>query len=172
MASLSVVERFDVVGHGERELDHGAPALSIKQLDLHRAPERLHGSVVVAIADGAHRGDDPQFVELLSEGPRRELTAVVGVQDGTRWDRSRAGGHSDRRLDQKGVGVAVDRPPDHSAREHVEHTAAIHLAFASGVLGDVGEPELVGSGGVKGALDEILGCGQIDQVLLALLRSR
>jgi hypothetical protein len=53
-----VVEVLDVVGHAEAELKVGSPALSIEQLDLHGAPEALHGGIVVAVADGAHGADE------------------------------------------------------------------------------------------------------------------
>jgi len=52
MSAVAIVEVLDVVGHGQAEFHLGPPRLTVQQLDLHRTPERLHGCVVVAVADG------------------------------------------------------------------------------------------------------------------------
>ena len=51
----------------------------------------------------------------------------------------------------------VNRPAHDASAEHVEHNRAVHLAFASRVLGDVGDPEPVGFAARELAVDEITG---------------
>src|ERR1700733_1733704 len=79
--ALGVVEVLDPLGDGDRQLDLGPPPLPVEQFDLHRAPERLHRGIVVAVADGAHRAQEAVLADELAEAPRRELTAVVRMYD-------------------------------------------------------------------------------------------
>jgi hypothetical protein len=67
--------------------------------------------------------------------------------------------------------ATVDGPADHSAREEVEHDAAVDLALTGRVLGDVGQPQLVGRRGHEAALDEVLAGSGVFQVLDPLLWS-
>jgi hypothetical protein len=49
------------------------PRLAVEQLDLKARPERLDHRIVVGTADRAHRRRDPDVLDLLTEGPGREL---------------------------------------------------------------------------------------------------
>jgi hypothetical protein len=51
VTALAVVEDFEVFEDRVRELDAGAPAASVQELDLHARPEALDDGVVVAVAD-------------------------------------------------------------------------------------------------------------------------
>ena len=73
MAPGHVVDVLDVVSNAGSELQVGSPMLSIKKLDLHRTPERLHRGVVEAVADSAHGADEAQASNVFGEGPRGEL---------------------------------------------------------------------------------------------------
>ena len=64
--------------------------------------------------------------------------------------------------------AAVDGPTDHLARVEVKHDAAIELPLAGWVLGDVGQPQLIGSGGGELALDQVLTGPCVLEVLVAL----
>jgi hypothetical protein len=48
---------------------------------LHSAPERFDDGVVVAVTDGAHRWHQSGPLCAVSEGPRCELHAVVGMHN-------------------------------------------------------------------------------------------
>jgi hypothetical protein len=66
-------------------------------------------------------------------------------------------GHAEGVGDQRGGLVAVDGPADHPTGEHIQDHTAVHLAFPGGVLGDVGDPQLVGGRPVEAALDQVGG---------------
>jgi hypothetical protein len=52
--------------------------------------------------------------------------------------------HAERVGHEHGRLGGVDRPADDETRERIEHGAAVDLALARGVLGDVGHPQLIG----------------------------
>ena len=75
----------------------------------------------------------------------RELHAAVGMNHEAVAVLAALGGHAEGVEDElRGLG-AVDRPADDLARERVEDDAAVDLALARRMLGDVGHPQLVGS---------------------------
>lgn len=68
MASAAVVEAFDVLEDRVGQLDAGAPTLTVEQLGLHAAPERLdHG--VIRIADGPEGRQQAGFAGAFGEAP-------------------------------------------------------------------------------------------------------
>jgi hypothetical protein len=67
--------------------------------------------------------------------------------------------------------VAVDRPADHPAGEHIQHHTAVHLALPGGVLGDIGNPQLIRCRPVEPALDQIGSGRRIDLATEGLPRS-
>jgi hypothetical protein len=69
---------LDPLGHGNRQLDLGPPLLAVEQFDLHRTPERFHGGVDVAVANGAHRAREALGPYELAEAPRGELLRFKG----------------------------------------------------------------------------------------------
>src|SRR5215212_5505125 len=91
-----------------------------------------------------------------STGRRNTLRAVIAVDDGLVWSRVAVGdGHAKGVSDQWGGLVAVDRPADHPAGEHIQDHTAGHRALSGRVLGDVGDPQLVWGRPVEAALDQI-----------------
>jgi hypothetical protein len=90
---------------------------------------------------------------------------VVGVDDGA--GRGLPGGAclGEGVVDQGCFAAPVDGPADHLPGVQVEHDAAVDLALAGRMLGDVGEPQLVGRGGSELALDEVLAGGGVLEVL-------
>jgi hypothetical protein len=51
--------------------------------------------------------------------------------------------HSQSVGDQGYRGLAVDRPTDDASAKRIENHGTVHLALASWVLGDVGDPQLI-----------------------------
>jgi hypothetical protein len=67
-------------------------------------------------------------------------------------------GHVESVDDEMRVLDRIDRPTDDPAAASVQHGAAVHLAFASAMLGDVRDPQLVEFGAREPPLDEVIGC--------------
>jgi hypothetical protein len=86
--------------------------------------------------------------------------------------RPRIAGFGQGVVDQGGFAASIDGPTDHFAAKEVEDDTAVELAFACRVLGDVGQPQLVGDGGAEFALDQVLAGRCVLQVLVALLGAR
>src|SRR3954466_11085421 len=102
--TFDVVEVVDVICYGGGQLDGGRRSADVEQLDLHPRPERLHGSVIEAVAHGAERAEQAPPPHVLPEAPGGELRTVIGVQN--RWANSFSvvDGHVDRVVDQCGIG--------------------------------------------------------------------
>ena len=66
--------------------------------------------------------------------------------------------------------MVVDRPADDPARVGVQDDAAVHLALACWVLGDVGQPQLVRRVPVELAANEIFRGRQVDEGSALLAR--
>ena len=86
------------------------------------------------------------------------MNSVIGVNDHPWVWVAVADGHVQGTGDQCcGLGV-VDGPADHTAGVGVEDDSAVELAFPGGVLGDVGDPELIALRAVELAVDQVA-CG-------------
>ncbi len=123
VASDGVVEGFDPLEHRRGQLGPGGPVAAVEELDLHRAPERLHERVVVGAGDLAHRADQAGLAQPVAEEPGRVLGAAVGVHD--RSDRvGGAAGPSRRASTTSSVRrwSAIDQPT--TRRLNTSRTAA------------------------------------------------
>jgi len=68
VAALTVVQDLEVFEDGVGNLDAGAPALAVQQLNLEAIPERLdHG--VEAVTDRSHGWDEPRLPGTVGERP-------------------------------------------------------------------------------------------------------
>lgn len=94
---------------------------------------------------------------MLRRPVELKLGAVVGVDDRAATGVALLDRHPERVARQPCGGVVADRPADDAAAERVEHDRAVDLALPRGVLGDVGQPELVWPLAPKDAVDEVLG---------------
>jgi len=65
--------------------------------------------------------------------------------------------HPKRIGDQRRGRGGVDGPANHPTRTGIQHHRAVQLAFAGGVFGDVGDPQLVGAGAVELTPDQVGG---------------
>ena len=66
-------------------------------------------------------------------------------------------GHAEGVVDEVGAQVVAHRPADAVAAAGVDHRRQVEPALPGGHVGDVGEPELVGSLGREVALHEVGG---------------
>ena len=147
VAALAVVEDFDEVeecGLGLSACGEGGP---VDQLEFEGAPEAFHGGVVVAVAPTTHGGDEAGGLECRPEVACRVLDAPVGVKDHARWRRTMPDGHGQSAKDQAGVDGGAHGPTDKPTAVEVEHAGQVQPAFASLDVGNVPNPDLVGSRG-------------------------
>lgn len=113
----------------------GGPGLPVDQFALEGGKEALGHGVVAgalwAIADAAHRGDDPGVLQALAKGEGRVLAAVVGVVHEPRQPhfprRSAAGaGQFHRRHDQLGAQMVGHAPADAiPAQYRLQHSSTV-----------------------------------------------
>ena len=75
------MEGIDVVDHCGTELDDAGPFLPIQQFNLHATPKRFDHRIVVTITDCPEAKPEPELFDPLGECPRRELGAMVGMND-------------------------------------------------------------------------------------------
>jgi hypothetical protein len=83
-----------------------------------------------------------------------ELASVVAVDDRARGGPAGVEGHAEGVRGEVGSLGAVDGPADDTAAQHVYDDAAVDLALAGGMLGDVGDLEPVRAVGGELALDQ------------------
>ena len=76
VASLPVVEDFEVFEDCVGQLDSGAPPPPVQQLDLHASPERFHHGVIEAVPDGHRWRNEAGLVGPVTERPGGELVWV------------------------------------------------------------------------------------------------
>ena len=74
IATLPIVEDFDVVEHRVGQVEPRRPSSAIEKFDLNARLGGLHYRVLERIADRTERGDEPGVTEPFGERPRRELT--------------------------------------------------------------------------------------------------
>src|SRR5204863_950963 len=80
MKALAIVEGFDVIEDLTTSLGAGVEETTIDQLQLERAPEALHGGVVITIASAAHGGDQAGGGECLAIIATGVLDAAIGME--------------------------------------------------------------------------------------------
>ena len=102
-------------------------------------------------------GMSPAERNLVAEGPRCELDAVVGVDDSAGFGAAVADRHVEC-VDDQGAFQGASRWTSRRSELGTRPSPpAVELAFSGGVLGDVGHPQLVGSQAVELAVHEIIG---------------
>ena len=145
MEPLAVVEDFDVVEEGAGRLGTALKMGAVDEFFLERAPEALHGGVVVAVASAAHARRDFPGGEMLAVRLAGVLASSVGVVEQPRLGRTLFECHPQRVQRQVRLQVFAHRPADHTPAAQVEHARQIQPALGGGSVGDVRCPHFVGS---------------------------
>jgi len=155
--SAGVVEPADIFDDRELELRSGAPDAIGDQLGLERVDEGLGKRVVKRVADRSDRPEDAVVVEDLRKRPRRVLSPGIGVMDELDVGAGAAlrERHAQCVEDEIGAHVAGELPADDPAAVDVNDKAEEHQALVAAQIGEVRDPQLVGSGRGEIAVDEI-----------------
>ena len=140
MAAARVVPGLDPLEDGRGEFPPGGPGLPVEQLALQGPEERLHHRVVERGTDPLHRAEQARCAQPMAESLRGVLRAPVGVHHGLAGRRPAAPAGHLQGVDHQFAPEEVvgDRPTYDPTRVHVQHRGAVELAFAGGLLGDVG----------------------------------
>ena len=157
MSAAWIVPAFDELEDGERGFALRLEAMLHEQLALERCVEALAHRIVVAVANGSHRRPYAAFTAALTERNRGVLATLIGVMDdvfgSTPVDRHVKSIEDQFRSQMRGHGPADDPPA-----EDVENDGQEQEPRQRRDVGDVGDPELIWSGGRKVPVHEI-GCG-------------
>ncbi len=129
----------------------GAPAAAVEHVLLHQGPEGLHRGVVPGGGDSAHRALQPGDGQDRAEGPGTELGGFNRSECTTTTPPGRRRAIAVRKA--VAASCAVIRSSiaaDDAVAEQVLDRAAVDLPLGGRVLGDVGDPHLIGAlgGGV------------------------
>src|SRR6266545_5912169 len=79
MPAPRIVEAFDELEDSHPSFGLGRKLVAVEQLALERREEALAQSIVVAVADGSHRGTHAGLPAPFSEGDRGVLRSVIRV---------------------------------------------------------------------------------------------
>ena len=122
----------------------GSPGLAVEDVLLQESEERLHRGVVTTRPDPAHRAAQPVTFECFTEFPRPELGSSVRMHDHPGRLPPVSHGHLECVDRDPGLHPRVDRVTHDPVGEHIFDRTQVHLSLSGAVLGDVGEPQLVG----------------------------
>src|SRR5215212_8286380 len=120
-----------------------------------RPGDRIGGLAIAAAAQPRGRPIHTPLLGMLRRPVESALAAVVGVADQAGWWLSLADGHLQGVQDQFSAQVVGHRPANDPTRERVQDHGEVQPALVGALLGNVGDPELIGTGRCEPALDEI-----------------
>lgn len=115
MPAAGVIEPFDSLEHGRRELRPGVPARAVQELALHRRPEALDERVIDAGGDSAHRSEQTGLAEPVPEEPRGVWRSAVRVNDRAGLGTASPARHLERVDDDLRGDAIGNRPADDAA---------------------------------------------------------
>ena len=148
MTALAVIEDFDVVEDFGSGVGSAGKIASVDQFQFEGAPEAFHCSVVVAVTASAHGGDQTGRLQGCPKVPGGVLNTPVGVKKQSGWRRTMQGRHGESCQDQSGVDCLAHGPADDFATMEVQYTGEIEPTLVGENVGDISDPDLVGSSGL------------------------
>jgi len=145
----TVVESLDVIEYERSRLGARIEREVVEPLGLERVEEALGQGVVETVPRAAHAADHAAAIEELLIIGAGVLRAAIAVVDKTR--RGSTSPYCDlQSLHRERVfGALRGRPTDDLAGEDVEDDGEEEPSLASTHLGDVGDPESIGSVGLE-----------------------
>lgn len=156
MPAGGVVEDLDVVEDLPAELFSLWPGAAVDELLLERREEALGDGVVEAVAARSHRASDPGLAGGLPERERDELRSRVGVVDQPGLRTTTRERHLQGVDDEVRAHVVGHRPPHDPPGERVLHRGQVQPSLPCPQVGDVRDPQHVGSLRPELPLDQII----------------
>ncbi len=145
MKALAIIKDFDVVEELGLGLSHRSKRASVNQLPFKRAPKRLDGCIIIAVAGPAHRADDSSLSEGCSKITAGIGTAAIGMEEQLPGRLPVLASHDPGLQDQRAVIARAGRPAHDLAAVKIEHCGQIQPSLLSGDIRDIGYPHLIGS---------------------------
>ena len=168
MEASAVVKHFNKLKDGLTSFGSGFEVAAVDQLVLEGAPEGFHGGIIVAVTFAAHGSDGLGLVECVAVVVTGVLDAAVGMKHQAGRGLTMSQGHAPSGQNQFGVDVFAHGPAGEPAAVKVQNAGQIEPAFLGGDIGDVTEPDLVGSAG-SGQIGQ--GVGGNGRVVVAVGRT-
>lgn len=131
-------------------------AMKREQLAFERGVEALAHRIIVAITNGSHRRSNPRFLAVLAERDRSILASSVRVVNHV-LGFAAEDCHVEGFENEFGAQMIGHRPTDNAAAVDVEIDRKVQKAGPRRNVGDVSDPDLIGTVGFELAIDEI-GC--------------
>lgn len=141
-----VVKVFDVLVDGGAGVGEVAEGAAVDQFGFEGAPEGLHGGIVVAVAAGAHAGDDLPRLEQGEEGGAGILFSLIGMMEEAWGGIAPGQGQLEGIPDEEAVEGITEGPADDFAAEAVHDGGEVSPTALGVDVGDVGDPDLVEAG--------------------------
>ena len=151
---MRVIPTFDPFEHSHLGFRLSFEATTAEQFALERGEEALGHRVVVRIAHRSRRGHDAGFPAALAERVAGVLAALIRVMDDRRGGALRDR-HVQGRQNQLRSQVRLHRPAHDAPRIHIEHHGQIQKARPGRNVGDVGNPQPIGTLAVEPPLYEV-----------------
>lgn len=155
MSSKSIVKDFNVLKDACFSLLFGKEALLVNQFCFQRAHEGFCDGVIIAVTFAAHALRELKFVQQVFEIRTRILGAAIRVKDETWFGLPTSYGLFECIYNQLLAQVTTHRPANDLARETVQNHGQIEPPFPCPDIGDVAEPDLIGSGCREVSIDKV-----------------
>ena len=156
MKAFAIIERLDVVEDGDASLVMAGEVTPVNEFQFEGAPEAFHGGIVVTVAPATHGGDQVGVGQSGPEIPGGVLHAPVRMEEEIGRGIAVEDGHGQGLEDQGGAEGFAHGPAHDLAAVKVEDGGQVKPADLGGDVGDVGDPDLVGGGGL-GRLGQAVG---------------
>ena len=167
MASTAVIGPLDPGDDRDSQILAGDPDVTVKDVLLQQAEERLHGGVVPGSTDPTHRSDHGMTGKGTYVFPTSKLRSAVGMEHAAGAVTTPGDGVVQCVDCDRGFHPRVDRITDDTVGEHVLDRTNVQFAFKCSMLGDVRQPQFVSPSRGEVSLDAIVMHRRTDLAALA-----
>ena len=160
--TAGVIELCDGVEDLEAGLVVGDEVGAVHPLVLEGGPEGLHGGVIVTVALAAHGGHEPSLLERSTEVTGGILDATIGVKDEAFRGAAMGACHGQGILHKPCVDGGSHGPADDAPAAMIHDGSEVEPVVMGGLdVGDVGNPDLVGTLGRRHLGEAVGGDGVV-----------
>src|SRR6266851_4258427 len=155
MKTSPIVAEFDVSRNVCLRLLSRRIGCPVNPLDFNCRVERFGERIIITDTRPADRLPYPQPAQDRSEISGRVIAAAVAVKDSAGRETGVAGGHLNRRRDQRRLVIIIHRPSDDPACRAVDHGRKVQPSLPRLYVGNVADHFLARHGGAEVAVDQV-----------------